>query len=94
MAKVTMSFTLDDETDRDLVRWLSKLQKGKRSEEIRQALRAGLEHGSSVTIEDVYQAVQQLERKLQNGAVAKGPPSGDDWDEPPEAAAALEKLGL
>ena len=97
MAKVTMSFTLDDETDRDLACWLSGLPRRKRSEEIRKALRKSLQVGQErggATIGDVYQAVRDLERKLQNGAAVAASTVEGDWDEPPEAAASLETLGL
>ena len=94
MAKVTVSFTLDGEADRDLVHWLDRLPKGKRSEAVREALREHLGRGG-VTLGDVYQAVKDLERKLQAGAVVAcaAPVQEDDWDEPPDAAAALDALG-
>jgi hypothetical protein len=93
MATVTVCFTVDGDEDRDLVRWLDSIPNRKRSEAIRQALRAGLDQGG-VTLGDVYQAVKGLERKLQNGVVAVSPgdDSRSDYDEPPEAAAALDAL--
>jgi len=92
MGKRVISFTIDSETDRDLVRWLDR-QKN-RSAAIREAIRDHLDR-NGVTVGDVYQAVKALERKIETGAVvwAGGPgPTGDDWDEPPEAAAALDEL--
>jgi hypothetical protein len=93
MATVTVCFTVDGDEDRDLVRWLDGVPKRKRSEAIRRTLRAGLDRGG-VTLGDVYQAVKGLEHKLQNGVVTVSPEgaSCSDYDEPPEAAAALDAL--
>ena len=93
MATVTVCFTVDGDEDRDLVRWLDGLPKRRRSEAIRKTLRAGLDRGG-VTLGDVYQAVKGLERKLQNGVVAALPAddTDSDYDEPTEAAAALDAL--
>jgi hypothetical protein len=93
MATVTVCFTVGGDEDRDLVRWLDSIPNRKRSEAIRQTLRAGLDRGG-VTLGDVYQVVKGLERKLQTGTVAALPAddSSGDCDEPPEAAAALDAL--
>jgi hypothetical protein len=93
MATVTVCFTVDGDDDRDLVRWLDGFAKRRRSEAIRKTLRVGLDRGG-VTLGDVYQAVKGLERKLQNGVVAALPAEGtdSDYDEPAEAAAALDAL--
>ena len=97
MARKTVTFKLDTEADRDLVRWLDGLPKRKRSEAIRGALRDSLGRGG-VTIGDVYQIVKALERKLQAGAVAvaPAPAAGSDEQEeaPPDVLAALDSLGL
>ena len=95
MATVTISFTVDGEKDRDLVRWLDGLPRRKRSEAIRGALRAHLGRGG-VTLGDVYQAVKALERRLDSGVlVASASPSdGDGPDAPPDVLAALDNLGL
>jgi Arc/MetJ-type ribon-helix-helix transcriptional regulator len=95
MATVTVSFTVDSEKDRDLVRWLDGLPRRKRSEAIREALRAYLGRWG-VTLGDVYQAVKALERKLSTGVVVA---SGslldrDEPDAPPDVLAALDSLGL
>ena len=88
--RVTKTFSLDTEADKDILRWLGAQENVSKS--IRQAIRAYQGRGG-VTIGDVYQAIKDVDRKLQNGAVNVSP-SDDDWNEPPEAAAALEKLGL
>ena len=88
--KVIIPVSLDIEADRDILRWLEK--QGNRSKAIREAIREHLARGG-VTLGDVYQAVKGLERKLQAGAVVLSPSaSGEEWDEPPDAAAALDAL--
>lgn len=87
--KVIVTLSLDRQADRDLIRWLDA--QPNRSAAIRGALREYLSR--SVTVADVYQAVKDLERKLQAGVLVRGeqaPP--DDRDEPPDAAAALDAL--
>jgi hypothetical protein len=91
MAKMTVSFTIDDATDKDIARWLKQFGRGERSEAIRDTLRTGLGRGG-VTLGDVYQAVKGLERKLSSGAAIVGSEPGPELDEPPEAAANLDAL--
>jgi hypothetical protein len=95
MATVTVSFTVDSEKDRGLVRWLDGLPRRKRSEAIREALRAYLGRGG-VTLGDVYQAVKALERKLGTGVVVASASlsNRDEQDAPPDVLAALDSLGL
>jgi len=94
MATVTVVFTLNDDDDRDLVRWLATLPRRGKSKAIREALRVQLSQ-SGVTLGDVYQAVKALERKLDGLAVVAGPiTAGDVPDEPPDVAANLDNLGL
>ena len=95
MTTVTVCFTVDSDRDRDLVRWLDGLPKGKRSEAIRQTLRDGLARGG-VTLGDVYQAVKALERKLDAGVVVTSAtvPDLDGEDAPADVLATLVGLGL
>ena len=88
--KVTIAFTLNTEADRDILRWLERQEN--RSAAIREAIRRHISGG--VTLGDVYQAVKDLERKLRTGVVVTGnaPDEGDDWEEPLDAAAALDAL--
>jgi len=96
MAKVTMSFSLDDQEDRAILRELEALPKGARSRAIREAL--GRYYGQGrITLGDVYQKLTDLERSLEAGAAPRRrAPRGkaDAPQEPPEAAAALDELGL
>jgi len=95
MTTVTVCFTVDSDRDRDLVRWLDRLPKGKRSEAIRQALRDGLAP-TGVTLGDVYQVVKALERKLDAGVIVTGDsgPDSNSEDAPADVMAALDSLGL
>lgn len=91
--KVTITFSLDAEEDKGLLDWLERQEN--RSAVIRDALRARLTGG--VTLGDVYQAVKDLERKLdrklQAVAVTVQDAPDDDWNEPPDVAAVLDALG-
>jgi hypothetical protein len=95
MAKVTISFTLDSERDRQILRYLGGLPKGEKSAAIREALTAHL-GGGDVTLGDVYQAVKDIERKLAEGIVLTqtGISSQGIADEPVDVAANLDALGL
>jgi hypothetical protein len=96
MPKVNVSFSVDDQADRDILNWLAHLPKRKKSEAIREALRAHLS-GQGVTLGDIYQAVREMDRKLAAGVVIGGVNEVSDTtnaDEPPDVAAALDNLGL
>jgi hypothetical protein len=94
MAKVTISFTIYDHGDRDLLNWLSRLPKRRKSGAIREALREHLRSG--VTLGDVYQAVLNLNHKLDAGVIVTKTDNTREPldDEPPDVAAALDNLGL
>lgn len=91
MAKTVVSFVLDRDQDRDLLRWLDSLPKGSRSEAIREALRSHLGH-AGITLGDIYEAIMDLKRSglvlptQSHNVVAS--------DEPADVAAALDNLGL
>lgn len=96
MAKVTRSFTLDDQADRNILNWLDRVPSRKKSEAIRVALRDHL-HGREVTLGDIYRAVQELDRRMASGAaLAEASETRElaDTDEPTDVAAALDSLGL
>ena len=94
MATVTVCFTLDSDRDRDLVRWLNSLRNRKRSETIRNVLRQHIDC-NSVTLDDVYRAVKEIEERLQVGATVHEASTSlnEDSDEPADVVAALDKLG-
>ena len=91
MAKTVISFVLDGGQDRDLLRWLDSLPRGRRSEAIREALRAQLGH-SGVTLGDIYQAILDLKRS--GPAPIAHSSETMSGDEPPEVAANIDSLGL
>lgn len=94
MTSVTVNFTLDSEKHASLLRWLKSLPRRRRSDAIREILQAHL--SNSVTLSDVYQAVRDLDRKLQSGTFVVGGEAdqSDAPDEPPDVAANLDNLGL
>lgn len=92
MATVTISFSLDTETDQDILRWIDDLPKRKRSEAIREALRSHLAH--DVSLGDVYQAVRDLERKIGQAPILSSGNHKEASEEPEDIANALDNLGL
>lgn len=91
--KTTISFTLDTETDKDLLRWLKQQPRNHRSAAIRAAIREHLTHGG-VTIGDVYQAVQALRNDVQSRTFTTAAGTSEpEIDEPAAAVAALDRLG-
>ena len=98
MARVVMSFALDSQKDRRILDYLEGLPRGEKSKAIRDALHTHLGH-RSVTLGDVYQAVKDLERKIENDLVlvqAKSMETSSQApdDEPADVAANLDGLGL
>ena len=98
MATVTISFSLDAQRDRHLIRWLDGLPRGEKSGEIRAALEAHVK-GGGVTLVDLYTLLKQIDRKMGQGGgfvlVPAGAVRGGGQEEPddPELAAALGNLG-
>jgi len=92
MSKVTKSFSLDVDDDRDLVSYLDALPRGEGSGIIRAALRAYLaERGAAVTLGDVYAAIVRIEGKLEQGVTvvtAADKAQSDKGDAPGTAEAA------
>lgn len=91
---VTVSFTIDPERYSNVWRWLRGLPRGKKSQSICEALDSGLSHGG-VTIGDVYEAVKELERRLQAGAGLQLTEldDGPQWNGPTEHKDALDDIG-
>jgi hypothetical protein len=92
MAKIHVSFTLDSETDKQLVRWLDGLPKGGRSKAIREVLAAHLDQ-NNVTHLDILNAIERLERRGV-AVVSQEEPDAQDDPELAEALENLSKLGL
>ena len=91
--KTFTNISLDTEADKDILRWLERQEN--KSAAIRAAIREHIGR-NGITLGDVYRAVKDLERKLEAGAVViaggAGEPESDSWDEPDDAAAALDAL--
>ena len=88
--KVVVSFALDAERDRRILRWLNA--QPNRSAAIRTALEAHL-GGGGVTLGDVYRAIRDLEHRLDQGVVmAQGGPVEGQHDDDPELAQALANI--
>ncbi|MCP4288702.1 MAG: hypothetical protein GY792_30480 [Gammaproteobacteria bacterium] len=86
--KATISFTLDTETDSDILHWYNSFMKRERSKAIRTALRENLGQ-SDITLMDVYQAVLALKR---SGIVASNEQL--PADEPADIVNTLDQLGV
>ena len=91
MAKQTVTFVVDAERDRDILRWLGS--QDNKSAAIREAIRDRLGQGG-ITLAVVYQAIQDLKGGDWTPASDARPHILADSDEPPDVAAALDSLGL
>jgi hypothetical protein len=91
--KTTVTLSLDVEADKDILRWFERQEN--RSAAIRAAIREHVGR-NGISLGDVYRAVKELERKLEAGAVVVSGGAGEageeTWDEPDDAAAALDAL--
>lgn len=91
VARQTITFVLNTERDRDIVRWLEG--QDNKSAAIREAIRTQFGRGN-ITPTDLYEAIQDLKRYgwapghgIQAHTVTAS-------DEPADVAAALDSLGL
>ena len=91
MAKVTVTFSLDSERDKRILRWLEGLPKRKKSEAIREVLTAHLGQ-NGITLQDIYEAIMDLKRS--GLAVAPHGDSRPQSDVPADVLENLSKLGL
>lgn len=91
--KTFTNISLDTEADKDILRWLERQEN--KSAAIRAAIREHIGR-NGITLSDVYRAVKGLERKLESGTVLVAGGTGaneiEEWDEPNDAAAALDAL--
>jgi Arc/MetJ-type ribon-helix-helix transcriptional regulator len=96
MSQTIVSFTMNNEFDADLIRWVDSLPRRSKSRNIRLALRAQLAstgHGQ-ISSMDIYQAVRDLERKLQAGAMLVKANTQDESSEPIDITNTLDNLGV
>jgi hypothetical protein len=91
--KTFTNISLDTEADKDILRWLERQEN--KSAAIRAAIREHIGR-NGISLGDVYRAVKELERKLEAGAIVVAGGAGEAgeevWDEPNDAAAALDAL--
>ena len=94
MAKTTKTISFDTVRDADLLAWLNAQENV--SGAVRDALRSAVVlDRSSVTLEQVYQAIKDLEDKILVGSVVAQAEHMDvDLPGTEEAAKALDALGL
>ena len=91
MAKITVTFSLDSERDKRILRWLEGLPKRKKSEAIREVLTAHLGQ-NGITLQDIYEAIMDLKRS--GLAVAPQDDSRPQSDVPADVLDNLSNLGL
>jgi len=91
MAKITVTFSLDSERDKRILRWLEGLPKRKKSEAIREALTAHLGQ-NGITLQDIYEAIMDLKRS--GLAVAPQDDTKPQSDVPADVLDNLGRLGL
>lgn len=90
MAKMTVTFSLDPEMDKKLVRWLDDQPERGRSRAIREGLAAYL-GGNGISLSDIYELLLEIRRC--GVAVAQDKTQDDDPDLA-EAMANLAKLRM
>jgi hypothetical protein len=92
MAKQAITFVIDSDRDRDVLRWLEA--QNNKSAAIRGAIRTQLSRGLDITLADIYEAIQDPRQ----GGWVRGSPSvpqsHEEVHEPADIAAALDGLGL
>ncbi|MHC4617183.1 MAG: hypothetical protein ACYTEQ_05455 [Planctomycetota bacterium] len=101
MGKVTMAFSLDSETDEDILSFFASLPKRTKSRTFRAMARAHI-GGVGLTLGNLYQEIVEVKRLLQSGVIVQGrQTAGDEGDDPArddplvaEAEAQLANLGL
>jgi len=90
----TYSFSVDEKSYPRVMRWLESFGRGERSREICKALDAWVS-GQSVTHDDIYQAVRDLERKIGQAPILSSEGNHREvLEEPEDIAASLDNLGL
>jgi hypothetical protein len=87
--KTFTNISLDTEADKDILRWLERQEN--KSAAIRAAIREHIGR-NGLTLGDVYRAVKGLESGTAFVASEIGTNEGEEWDEPDDAAAALDAL--
>jgi hypothetical protein len=92
MARQAITFVVDTDRDRDIIRWLE--DQDNKSAAIREAIRTQLSEGLDITLIDIYEAIQDLKQGGLVRETASVPRGQVEIFEPPDIAAALDGLGL
>ena len=92
MAKITVSFTFDDQKFPRLVRWLNSLPVKGKSKAIREVLDAHVSGKELITMGDLHEEIKQIESG--KCLVSSSEPKNNGNDEPDDIAEALDNLGL
>lgn len=96
--KVTLSFSLNSEQDRDILEFFKAQPGREKSKTFRDAMRFYMGSGS-VTLSDLFQALGEIKRMLRSGALVA---NSDQEEDDPESddplirkvESALDNLGL
>ena len=92
MAKVTVTFSLDSEADKDILSYLASLPKREKSATFRAMARAYIGN-AGLTLGDLYQELVEIRRMLKSGAfVAGSEPGGEPAQEDDPLMAEVESL--
>lgn len=92
-AKKYINFLINTERDADILKWIA--MQDNKSEAIREAIRLSIQQSGHVvkqeiTLEDIYNELQEIKKR---GFVMDKAKS-NDYTEPADIAANLDKLGL
>ena len=101
MAKITLAFSVDSDTDADIVTWWDEMgeQGTNRSATIRAAIR-NYKDTAGLTLGDIFNELGEIHRLLRNGTVVNSDAGAPETDREPadpltrEAQAALDALGM
>lgn len=96
MAKQTIFFVVDSDRDADILRWYNGVESGKRSEALRDIIRAGLGNGAGpaprpATMDDIRSLLQEI--KLEIRTLSVKPVERPD-ELPDDVLGALDDMGI
>lgn len=96
MAKQTLFFVVDSDRDADIIRWYNGVESGKRSEALRDIIRAGLGNGAGTssrpaTIDDIRSLLQEIKLELRELSVK---PVERPDELPEDVLGALDDMGV
>lgn len=92
MSRQAITFVIDTDRDRDIVRWLK--DQGNKSAAIREAIRTQLGRTLDITLVDINEAIQDLKQADGARETTSISRRQEETYEPPDIAAALDSMGL